>query len=818
MYIQVAVARKLSDHQDLLTYHVPEHLCPQVKEGTLVIVPMGRGNQEVQGYVMARSEEVPHATYIAEEYKDILSVAASETFLNKELVDLALWISQYYLCPCYYVLEYMLPKFARSKKEEIVVWHDESALSQAQMVFLDPSASQMAQTIRKNGKVPIARLYKQYSNAAQSLHALLEAGLVHMETTYARTGGNKTETVYESCVSPEQLEQVKHTLGRAAKQWEVLRYLTYQGASNGKTLRGYWSNYLPLVKALEEKQLICSKKVEISRIPQDTPTFRNQQELELNAEQQHALDAILRLVDSLQMEWALLHGVTGSGKTEVYLRTLRYVLEQGKGAMILVPEISLTPQLIGRFRAALGETVEVLHSNLSDGERFDAWQRLYRGETRVVVGVRSAVFAPVKNLGLIIMDEEHESTFKQSEPDPRYHTREVARYRMEQNHGLLLLGSATPSVETYYNIAKTGGTLLTMHHRAQHQPMPQVEIVNMAREFQTGNRSMFSGRLVQTMEESLQNGEQVILFLNRRGFSSAILCRECGHTVTCEKCSIALTYHKEQQLAKCHYCDYMEPVPSKCPACGSRFIRYMGSGTELVEAEVKKRWPWIRTERMDLDTTQNKNAHTEILERFARGETQVLIGTQMVAKGLDFPNVTTVGVLSADMILNLPDYTASERTFQLLTQVAGRAGRGEKPGQVIIQTYNPEHYSLQSAQAQDYQQFYQKELQMRRLMEYPPFSHMVRILLSDYTEDGLLDALRYMSDQIAAQYPEVEFLGPAVAPIAIIRKRHRVHVILKGPSLAVLREAAEYGQKVMNLSRKSKTLRILIDVEPANVL
>jgi len=296
------------------------------------------------------------------------------------------------------------------------------------------------------------------------------------------------------------------------------------------------------------------------------------------------------------------------------------------------------------------------------------------------------------------------------------------------------------------------------------------------------------------------------------------LCRECGHTLTCEKCAIALTYHKEQQLAKCHYCDYMQPVPAKCPQCGSRFIRYMGSGTELVEEEVKKRWPWIRTERMDLDTTQNKNAHQEILERFARGETQILIGTQMVAKGLDFPNVTTVGVLAADMILNLPDYTASERTFQLLCQVAGRAGRGDKPGNVIIQTYNPEHYSLQAAQQHDYMQFYHKEVQMRQLMEYPPFSHMVRILLSDYSAENLLVYLQQMSRQIAEKYPQIEFLGPAEAPISMIRKRHRFHVILKGASLEVLREAAEYGQKVMNLSRKSKTLRILIDVEPSNVL
>ena len=813
MYIQVAVARKLADHQDILTYHVPESMQSQIQYGSMITVPMGRGNQSVQGYVVAFLSDTPDGVY-----KDVLAVPNPETLLYRELVELAVWMSRYYLCPCYYVLEYMLPKFARSKKQELAVWNDDSELTAAQMLFLEPKAKTIAEEIRTAREIPLHRLYKRYPGTSEIVSQLADTGMIQITEGFAQQGSSRTETIYESCIDAEELGEAKEKLGRAVKQWEVLRYLTYQGATDDKTLRSYWNNYLPLVKALEQKNFIVSKKVQVQRYHTDDTVFRNEQQLVLNDEQQHALDTILALADAPDMQWALLHGVTGSGKTEVYLRTLRHVLDQGKGAMVLVPEISLTPQLIGRFRAVLGEYVEVLHSNLSDGERFDAWQRLRAGETRVVIGVRSAVFAPVQNLGLIIMDEEHESTFKQSEPDPRYHAREAAKHRMEQNHGLLLLGSATPSVATYYHAQHHGGTIITMKNRAKQQPLPEVEIVNMAKEFQTGNRSMFSQRLAQAIEDSLQKGEQVILFLNRRGFSSSILCRECGHTLTCEKCAIALTYHKEQQLAKCHYCDYMQPVPAKCPQCGSRFIRYMGSGTELVEEEVKKRWPWIRTERMDLDTTQNKNAHQEILERFARGETQILIGTQMVAKGLDFPNVTTVGVLAADMILNLPDYTASERTFQLLCQVAGRAGRGDKPGNVIIQTYNPEHYSLQAAQQHDYMQFYHKEVQMRQLMEYPPFSHMVRILLSDYSAENLLVYLQQMSRQIAEKYPQIEFLGPAEAPISMIRKRHRFHVILKGASLEVLREAAEYGQKVMNLSRKSKTLRILIDVEPSNVL
>lgn len=814
MLVQVAVARRLAEHHDRLTYRVPEPLQSQIQAGSLVLVPVGRGNQSVNGYVL-RLEDTADA---AMSYKDILAVPEPETLLTAELVELAMWLSQYYLCPCYYVLEYMLPKFARSRKKEFVVWNGDSDLAQAQLMLLEKPAAQLAASIRQKGKMAVAVLQKQYPHSDALLRQLEDTALVRREVIFVQQGSHKEAVLYESCITAEELPTVHKQLQRAVRQWEVLRYLTYEGPSDGKVLRGYWPNYPSLIKELEKKQLVRRRKVQVQRYSTDQAVFRNGQTLTLNPEQQRALDCIVQLANSPKMACVLLHGVTGSGKTEVYLRTLRHVLEQGQGAIVLVPEISLTPQLIGRFRAVLGETVEVLHSNLSDGERFDAWQRLRNGQTRIVVGVRSAVFAPVQKLRLIIMDEEHETTFKQSEPDPRYHAQQVARHRMEQNGGLLLLGSATPSVKSYYEITHGGGTLLTLRQRAQQQPLPEVQIVNMAQEFQQGNRSMFSRKLLQSMEESLGNGEQVILFLNRRGFSSAIVCRECGYTLTCDKCSIALTYHKEQQLAKCHYCDYMTPAPERCPHCGSRFIRYMGSGTELVEETIRQQWPDVVTDRMDLDTTQNKGAHQQILERFASGQTQILIGTQMVAKGLDFPNVTTVGVLAADLILNLPDYTAAERTFQLLTQVAGRAGRGNKPGHVVIQTYNPEHYSIVAAQSHDYHSFYEKEIKMRELMVYPPFCYLVRVLVSDFQPTGLLEAMQQMAQAIAERYPAIELLGPSEAPVAVIRRRHRFHILLKGEYLDLLREAAEYGQKVMNLSRKSKTLRILIDVEPFNVL
>ncbi len=816
MFAQVAVARKLADGADRLTYHVPERLRGVLCVGAPVLVPVGRGDTAVRGYVLSLDAAPPPGVEEAH-CRDISDAPAGERLLDGELVDLAVWVSDYYLCPCYFVLEQMLPKLARTRERQMALWSGDSELGRVQLQLLDADTAQLAEWIRRKKKVQVPDLIKAHPQAERLLERLVQAGLVALETDLTPQNKGRLEYRYESTVTPEELEAAQKKLGRAHRQQELLRYLTYMGPADAGTLRGYWPNYDALARALLKKGLIRRSQTRRERFFPESDVFFDAKTIALNGEQQAALQAITSALARRRAKRLLLHGVTGSGKTEVYLRSIRAVLDEGGGAILLVPEISLTPQLIGRFRAALAEPVEVLHSNMSDGERLDAWQRLRRGETHVVVGVRSAVFAPVRGLRLIILDEEHETTFKQSEPDPRYHARDVAWHRMQQNGGVLLLGSATPSVQTYYQLEQEGG-VLTLRNRARQQPLPAVEIVDMAQEFRGGNRGIFSAALAEAVRGSLNRGEQVILFLNRRGFSSAIVCRECGYTLHCEKCSIALTYHKEQHLARCHYCDYVAPAPAVCPRCGSRFIRYMGSGTELVEEEVGRLWPDARAERMDLDTTQNKHAHDQILERVARGETQILIGTQMVAKGLDFPNVTTVGVLAADLLLNLPDHTAAERTFQLLTQVAGRAGRGDKAGRVVVQTYNPEHYSIVAAQAHDYQRFYQKELVSRRLLGYPPFCAMVRVLVSDFRPDGLLEALTEAAKEIAARYPDLVLLGPAEAPVRMVRRRFRFHLFLKGASLDRLREAALCGQRLLQLSRKSKTLRILIDVEPLSVL
>lgn len=799
--------------KEFLDYQVPADVESQIAIGIRVEIPLGRSNRPVAGYVVAI---VPQEEGIS--YKAVLAVLEETPLLDEHLVQLALWVSQRYCAPAYYVLEYLLPKFARQKKETLYRWQGGWEAYQSRCIFFDENTDTIAKALLKGAKTDsqLQKLIK--GNYHQAIANLTAQGIITSERYFKKQGGCKKNYSYESLLSPADLAKAEQTLGRAKKQFELLRYLTYEGAKSGEQLRGYWSNYLTLLKELQKKGFVAQKVIEPSRVQETAAVFQNRQTILLNDEQQAAVKVIDDLLTAGKYQGVLIHGVTGSGKTEIYLRAIKKALALGRGAIFLVPEIVLTPQLIGRFQGVLGEQVAVLHSNLSDGERYDVWQKLRKGLVKVVVGVRSAVFAPVQDLGLLILDEEHETTFKQSEPQPRYHAREVALKRAELLGAVVLLGSATPSVESYYRVSTGEYGLLELKERAQKQPMPQVELVDMAAEFKAGNRSIFSRALADAMEEALKKGEQVILYLNRRGFASAVLCRECGHTMMCPKCNIALTYHKAQNALKCHYCDYITQSPQNCPNCGSKFIRYFGSGTQLVEEEVLKKWSWLKTLRMDRDTTQNKNAHQKILEAFAKKEAQVLIGTQMITKGLDFPNVTVVGVIAADITLNMPDYTASEHNFQLLTQVAGRAGRGDKRGIVFVQTYNPNHYSLLCAKNHDYRHFYQQEIKNRQLLSYPPFSAMVRFLVSDVDEEAAKEQIEQLKDYFAQNFPDIEILGPAIAPIEKIRGRYRYHLLLKDSSLSCLLQAANHGQNYVNVSRKSKSSRIIIDVEPQSIL
>jgi len=799
--------------KQVFDYLIPTHLRDKVKIGCRVQVPLG--SRYTEGFIVG----FPGKTDVLK-LKSIKSLIDEEPIISQEMVDVAFWVSEKYLCPLYQVLEYILPPYARLKKEKWVRLVPEAIQLMETIAGLNPPIAKILSQLKK-GPQKLNILRKKIGEGVEiPLFDLEKRGLVKIFDDFQAQGSSKFSTMVKSKLTLNELNEILTTeLKRAPKQAEILKYLTLNGPAELSQLSQNWPQPGSAISGLERKGLVIKYKIKEERFPQVFKEFKKDKVLKLNQYQVEAVTNIKEKLEQGHFGAFLLHGVTGSGKTEVYLESIRYVLKQGRTALVLVPEISLTPQLIGRFSAVLGEQVKVLHSGLSPGERLDVWESLRLGKVKVIVGVRSAVFAPLSNLGLIIIDEEHETTFKQSEPDPRYHAREVALYRAKRNNAVLVLGSATPSLETYYRMIKGEYELINMPERVTPQPLPQVEIVDMRKEFLKGNKSIFSQRLKINIEETLARGEQIILFLNRRGYSTFVLCRECGKPLECKNCAISLTYHSIPHHMKCHYCDFTMPVPHRCPHCGSSFIRYFGAGTQQVEAEIKKIWPGVKVIRMDVDTTQNKDAHQKLLAEFGSNKSSILLGTQMIAKGLDFPNVTLVGVIAADLSLSFPDYNAGERTFQLLTQVAGRAGRGSLAGKVIIQTYNPEHYAITTGKNYAYLEFFQKELALRKQMDYPPFSSLVRILVTDVKEKNVVNCIGQIAAFLQDHFGEkIEILGPATAPIKKIKNRYRYQLILKGTDLDLLRVAARNSFNHILKGENSKTLRIIIDVEPENIL
>ena len=514
----------------------------------------------------------------------------------------------------------------------------------------------------------------------------------------------------------------------------------------------------------------------------------------------------------------LLQGVTGSGKTEVYLQVIEGVLQKGKTAIMLVPEISLTPQVTRRFVSRFGQQVAILHSGLSDGEKYDEWRKIESGQARVVVGARSAIFAPLKNIGVIIIDEEHEATYKQ-ESNPRYHAREVAKLRAEYHKAALVLGSATPSLETRARASRGLYGLLRLTQRANPQALlPQVEVVDFRDYLGQQENGNYTPVLLEKIRQTLDRKEQVVLLLNRRGYSSFVMCRDCGSVDECPNCDISLTLHMDTRSMQCHYCGFQKAIPRICPSCSSSSIRYYGTGTQRAFEELQDLFPDARILRMDVDTTRKKGSHEALLQAFGQGEADILLGTQMIAKGLDFPNVTLVGVLNADTALNLPDFRSSERTFQLLTQVAGRAGRAEKPGQVLIQTYNPNHYAIRFAQEQDYEGFYEYEMGIRRSMAYPPYTFTVGLTLSHISEELIVkkayEIVGFFRENLS---DKIQILGPTPKPIARTHNLFHYQILLKyrreDRLEAVLNAILDWSQ-----GKENKDLRLSIDHEPQNVM
>ncbi len=618
----------------------------------------------------------------------------------------------------------------------------------------------------------------------------------------------------------EAFEVLELLRKKAPKQAQVLELLIQNDFVADADITFLTGASYAAIKSLKEKELIKEEVIEALRMPLNYDEIEPTKSPELNDEQQDAVNRITASIKNKNTDTFLLHGITGSGKTEVFLNCIENALALGKTAIVLVPEIALTPQMVTRFVSRFGKKIAVLHSALSLGERADEYKRIKRGEATVVVGARSAIFAPIKNIGVIVIDEEHETSYK-AENAPTYHAREVAEFRAKSSGALMILASATPAIESYYKATQGEYKLLTLHSRATGAALPEMIVSDMREELRHGNRSCIGSTLMNELQENLNRGEQTILFLNRRGFSTFVSCRACGYVAKCKNCDVTLTYHKHRGTLTCHYCGYTIKKPVKCPQCDSSYIKEFGTGTQKVEEELKTLFPDISVIRMDVDTTGAKSSHQTLLSKFSEEKTDVLLGTQMVSKGLDFPNVTLVGVLAADQSLGIDDFRANERTFNLITQVCGRAGRGEKRGRAVIQTYMPENQTLELSKSQDYISFYNEEIQIRKHLNFPPFCDIVSILLtaenelslSTYAENLARDLRKVLTREIGEIF---ELLGPGSASIPKINSKFRQRIWVK---CRLNQKTSDIFTRLRNYHIKNgKNINMVIENNPYNTL
>lgn len=612
----------------------------------------------------------------------------------------------------------------------------------------------------------------------------------------------------------QQIEILSHKSPAQARVLEILMQIDTVSVIDLAEFAGVSRS---VINTLVKKGILKNVSLRIDRTNSLLKRTEKSKPLKLTKEQQNVLENVSDLIDKNKQETILLRGITGSGKTEVYLQCVENTISLGKQAIVLVPEISLTPQMTERFVSRFGEKVAIMHSRLSYGERYDAWQNIKNGTVDLVVGARSAIFAPFKNLGLIVIDEEHESSYK-SEMSPKYDAREVAKFRSEQENAVLLLASATPSMESAYKAVSGEYKLLQIKERYNKVKLPEAEIIDMRFELARGNNSFLSYELQDAISDAITKKQQTILFMNRRGFSTFVSCKKCGFVATCPECDIALTYHKYNETLSCHYCGYTIPNFKFCPDCGNSSIKYFGIGTQRVEEEIKKLFPTVSVLRMDLDTTKTKHAHEDILNKFRNENIDILIGTQMITKGLDFPNVSLVGVLAADMMLYVDDYKATEKTFQLITQVCGRAGRGDVRGKALIQTYSPNHWALNCAKKQDFKAFYSQEIRLRQSLNYPPFSDVVHILVSGENLISVRENIDKITNNLIKEFEEKEIsatiLGPTPSPIPKIENRHRMRLLIKCKANSLIREILK-----RNTSMKSKTdCTVSVDINSNNML
>lgn len=778
-------------------YAIPDSLAFTLKVGHAVEVPFGHGTKT--GIVTGFTDET--AEY---ELKSIKNIKFAEPLVDEKNIELASFMQRQYIASLYECLRLMCPPGVfGSSDQKIRLLKDDVKMKNS------TSERILAYLSAEGGEATLSALKREFGNeAVKALRALKEKNIVAAES-FDKNRATALKRKYASINESGREAKLSNRARAQIKALEILK----QGDIALSECSGYGIT-ASAVKELEKKGFVSIYEAQKRRNPFSEKSVGTVKKLSPTEEQKTAIDEISSSAEKNTGETVLLHGITGSGKTEVFMQVIERVTAKGKGALVLVPEISLTPQMTDRFLGRFGDSVAILHSRLSVGERLDEWNRIKSGEAKVVIGARSAVFAPINALGIIIVDEEHENTYK-SEQSPRYDTVEVAKERCRQNGAVLVLASATPSITDYYKALSGEYKLIKLTKRCNNAELPKVYVADMREELKNGNRSMLSGLLKCEIEKNLKAGEQTVLFLNRRGFSTFVSCRDCGYVALCPNCSIALTYHKNSESLNCHYCGYSKPILRTCPDCGSAHIKYFGTGTQRLEDEIKKLFPSCTLLRMDVDTTGEKNSHEKILKKFSEEKIDILLGTQMVSKGLDFPGISLVGVVAADMSLNIDDYRAAERTFDLITQVCGRAGRGDTKGRAVIQTYSPDNPVIEMAKTQNYEAFYETEIAFRKMFSYPPFSDIVCVIYSSENEEYAKKACRAAYDEFKklSEGMDMTLYEAAPAPIEKIKGRYRWRFWMKADADEKLRGVL----KEMYIKFKDKNVKMSVSVDPINM-
>jgi primosomal protein N' (replication factor Y) len=803
--VEVAVGLPVSK---TFHYRIPERMRDSLRIGMRVLVPFK--GRKVTGFSIDLLEQSPKG--VEEKLREVEDLLDEAPLIDPQMLRFYRWISDYYLYPLGEVIKTGLPPGLQLKSKLILSLTQDGMESLAQK-GLEPIQEKVFKEIGRCGKVSLKKILKIFLGEVPRSQLFLwkRKGLLNIE---AGIEGKEVKPKFEKLIAYQGGESTQPI---SKKQAEILNWIKEKGEISYSELSKKFKSPSKSIQSLHAKGLVSLSRREVCRDLSVRSELKPYPKPEPTSDQEAILGEILKGIHSKRFSPFLIYGVTGSGKTEIYLRAIEEVLIQGREAIVLVPEISLTPQLLSRFKDRFGENLALLHSGLGRGERYDQWRRTWKGEVKIAMGARSAIFAPFKNVGIIIVDEEHDSSYKQDEK-LRYHARDVAVVRAKQGEATLLLGSATPSLESFYNTKKGKFRLLNLPERIEGKPLPRVEVVDLKKE-----GGLLSEKLRAALQKNIEDKKQSLLFLNRRGFANFILCPECGYTYKCPNCSVTLTYHLRDRSLQCHYCDYRIQAPGDCPKCQGHRLQGMGIGTERLEQEIKSLFPETQVGRMDRDTTSQRRSHQQILKRLESGSIDILVGTQMIVKGHDFPNVTFVGVVSADTSLHFPDFRSSERTFQLLTQVAGRAGRGEVFGEVVIQTFNPDHYSILRAKDHDYIGFYQEEIQFRKALEYPPLSRFINFRLvgnSEKMTKGMAEEMGRIGQSLLKEgYGKgIEILGPSSAPFAKMRGKYRWQMLAKGKSHQLLHQFAKELASRMEVQIKGKGVNLDIDVDPVFIL